>query len=158
MTAKKGARLIVRRSHFEHPNAKLPAFVEGHPYNCALQVLLPSCASGDHKPSAEHLLLRSRTAERITGRHYSLLRCQLATLADEDFVERHIRAEAACFGALSVNTPLDRTDAAAFLPDGRLLLTVAEDTYTRLGLLGAHDQDRPGPWSCPCQLRGTDHA
>lgn len=152
MTAKKGARLIVRRSHFEHPNSKLAPFVEGHPFNCALQVLLPTLSSVDTEATAAQPSPASSTAERISDRHYDLLQCQLDNLTDEDFVERHIIAEAACFCALSVNTPLDRTDAAAFLPDGRFVLAVTEDTFTRLGLAGAHDRDRPGPWPCISQL------
>ena len=149
MTAKKGARLIVRRSHFEHPNSKLAAFVEGHPYNCAVQLLLPESVSDSAGASATPWGAASPTAERISGRHYSLVRCQLAALADEEFVERHIRAEAACFCALSANTPLDRTDAAAILPDGHLVLSVTGETYIRLGLLGSHDPERPGP-DCSC--------
>lgn len=150
MTAKKGARLIVRRSHFEHPNSKLPAFVEGHPFNCALQVILPQGVSESTGASTGPWGPASPTAERTSGRHYSLVRCQLAALADEEFAERHIRAEAACFSALSANTPLDRTDAAAILPDGHLVLSVTGETYSRLGLLGLNDRERPGPECCPC--------
>lgn len=46
--------------------------------------------------------------------------------------------------ALSVNTPLDRTDAAALTPDGRLHLALTGDTHERLGLLGARSATSPG--------------
>ena len=131
MTAKQGPKLIVRRSHFDHPKCKLTCFIEGHPFNSALQVILPGAADDFHQGPLAHTI-----AAHISGRAYHLLRCNLAALADEDFVERHVRPEAAHFCALSVNTPLDRTDAAAVLPDGRLVLAVTDETHQKLGLVG----------------------
>ena len=83
-------------------------------------------------------------ARQLGSRNYTLVRCNLACLVEHDFVERHIRGEAASFCALSVNTPIDSGDSAAILPDGRLHLAVSEDTYRRLGLQGAHAPHNPG--------------
>ena len=138
MTAKQGPRLIVRRSNFDHPKCKLSGFIEGRPFNSALQVILPGAAEDFQQgPLAQSI------STLISGRAYHLLRCNLAVLADEDFVERHVRPEAAHFCALSVNTPIDRSDAAAVLPDGRLVLAVTEETHQKLGLVGSKKPGRP---------------
>ena len=84
-------------------------------------------------------LLRS-----IGSREYTMVRCNLACLVEHDFVERHIRAEAASFCAMSVGTRADVGDSAAILPDGKLHLAVSQDAYQRLGLQGAHVPHNPG--------------
>ena len=83
-------------------------------------------------------------AQQLGSRNYTLVRCNLACLVEHDFVERHIRGEAASFCALSFNTPIDSDDSVAVLPDGRLHLAVSEDTYRRLGLQGTHVPHNPG--------------
>lgn len=149
MTAKQGPRLVIRRSHFDHPNCKLSGFIEGHPFNNALQVILPAAADGFHQgPLAQAI------SERISGRAFHLMRCNLAALAEEDFVERHVRPEAAQFCALSINAPLDRTDAAAVLPEGRLVLAVTDETYQQLGLPGSKHAGGQGCAVHACGLGG----
>lgn len=92
--------------------------------------------------------------ERIASRGYSLIRCSLACLVEHDFVERHIRAEAASFCALSVSNPADSGDSTAILPDGKLHLAVSEGTYQRLGLQGARVSHNTGAQlhHCKCFL------
>lgn len=80
----------------------------------------------------------------IGSREYTLVRCNLACLVEHDFVERHIRAEAASFCAVSVSTKNDEDDSAAILPDGKLHLAVSKEAYQRLGLPGAHVLHNPG--------------
>ena len=83
-------------------------------------------------------------AQQLGSRRYTLVTCNLACLVEHDFVERHIRGEAASFCAVSVNTPIDSGDSAAILPDGRLHLAVSDETHRRLGLQGAHVPHNPG--------------
>ena len=58
--------------------------------------------------------------------------------------QTHLVGGAHSFAALSVNTPLDRTDAAALTPDGRLHLALTGDTRERLGLVGTRSATSPG--------------
>ena len=83
----------------------------------------------------------------IRSREYTLVRCNLACLVEHDFVERHVRAEAASFCALVVGTRADLDDSAAILPDGKLHLAVSQGTYQNLGLQGARVPHNPG--ACP---------
>ncbi|CAL8467676.1 g7214 [Coccomyxa elongata] len=58
------------------------------------------------------------------------------------------------FCALSVNTHLDRTDAAAILPNGHLVLSVRRSTYERLGLVGQHATHDPDVYRIDIDLFG----
>ena len=58
--------------------------------------------------------------------------------------QAHLVGGAHSVAALSVNTPMDRTDAAALTPDGRLYLALTADTHERLGLVGARSATSPG--------------
>ena len=58
--------------------------------------------------------------------------------------QAHLVGGARSLAALSVNTPLDRTDALALTPDGRLHLALTRDTHERLGLVGARSATSPG--------------
>ena len=92
----------------------------------------------------------------IGSREYTLIRCNLACLVEHDFVERHIRAEAASFCAVSVGKNADEDDSAAILPDGKLHLAVSKEAYQRLGLQGAHVPHNPGAYSFNApMLQGT---
>lgn len=173
MASRKGARVVVRRSSFSHPKSCIDKFVANHPFNSALQVLLPddvdknSILKLDSAFDAESSVQVIRTAHdvpnpptiaadsvlnlqqnkvvnQINGRGYSTVRCNIAIFLDTEFLERHVRGECARFSALSVNTPIDRTDVAAILPDGDLVLSVTRSTYERLGVVGKHASHDPG--------------
>ncbi len=103
-----------------------------------------ACATEAKSPRGLENRALDALEQQLGSRRYILVRCNLACLVEHDFVERHIRGEAASFCALSVNTPIDSGDSAAILPDGRLHLAVSEDTYRRLGLQGAHVPHNPG--------------
>ncbi|KAK9830976.1 hypothetical protein WJX81_004532 [Elliptochloris bilobata] len=76
----------------------------------------------------------------------------LDVLVEEDFIKAHVVGGQHGFAALSVNTPLDRTDAAALLPDGRLHLALTRDTHERLGLVGAHSATTPNGYRVTLDL------
>ena len=103
-----------------------------------------ACATEATSPRGLEKRVLDALAQQLGSRRYTLVRCNLACLVEHDFVERHVRGEAASFCALSVNTPIDSGDSAAILPDGRLHLAVSEETYRRLGLQGAHVPHNPG--------------
>ena len=103
-----------------------------------------ACATEARAPRELEKRALDALTQQLGSRKYTLVRSKLACLVEHDFVERHIRGEAASFCALSVNTPIDSDDSAAILPDGRLHLAVSEDTYRRLGLQGAHVPHNPG--------------
>lgn len=158
MTIRKGARIVIRRSSFSHPKSTVDAFVISHPFNSALQICLPrttettansqvrESVGADVSADPVSTPYDLRTSEfsqdsvvhRISRLAYNLLRCNLAVLLDSEFLERHVRGLCAEFTALSVNTPIDRTDVAAILPGGQLVLSVTRDTYERLELVGKH--------------------
>lgn len=113
----------------------------------------PICGSetAQFGPRTDHTSHKSRPdhafeaiAQRLRSREYTAVRCNLACLVEHDFVERHIRGEAASFCAQSVGTLIDGGDSAAVLPDGKLHLAVSEATYQRLGLQGARVPHNPG--------------
>lgn len=87
---------------------------------------------------------------RIEFRENTLVKCNLACLMEHDFVERQIRAEAASFCAVSIDTRADVGDSAAILPDGKLHLAVSKEAYQRLGLHGAHVPHNPGAQPSIC--------
>jgi hypothetical protein len=60
--------------------------------------------------------------------------------------------------AVSANTPLDRTDAAALTPDGRLHLALTRDAHERLGLVGARSRTGAGAprFSLSSQVRAGE--
>ena len=104
--------------------------------------LAPSTGRSLHEGICQNSLeldLRS-----IGSREYALIRCNLACLVEHDFVERHIRAEAASFCAVSLCTQAEENDSAAILPDGKLHMAVSKEAYQRLGLQGAHVPHNPG--------------
>ena len=103
-----------------------------------------ACATEAISPQGLGKRALDALTQQLGSRRYTLVRSNLACLVEHDFVERHIRGEAASFCALSVNTSIDSGDSAAILPDGRLHLAVSEDTYRRLGLQGAHVPHNPG--------------
>lgn len=176
MTTRKGPRVVVRRSSFLHPKSGIQEVVASHPFNSALQITFPrrnsqedlkgvsegltanvdvdiTTSSGDlgelvdqHRAHSARQLIE----KRINDGSYTLIRCNVAVLLDTDFIERHVRGQCAHFCALSVNTQLDRTDAAAILPNGHLVLSVRRSTHERLGLVGQHATNDPGSYTaCP---------
>lgn len=179
--SKKGCRLVLRHSNFQHPKSYLSSFVESHPFNCSLQILLPTFSAYDSSgaklgrslgpprsfrsagdgpgseedPGTDRGASTSEALKKLTDsqkkvlnhisdRHYTVLHCSTSVFLDTEFIERHVRAEAAQFCALSVNTPADRSDTAAVLPEGRLVLSVSRETHERLGLVGARALHDPG--------------
>lgn len=181
MTIRKGPRVVVRRSSFLHPKSCIGEFVASHPFNSALQICLPksswyeeskkvnggltadvdvdlTTSTGDLGENVDQQRAQSArqlVEKRIHDCSYILKRCNVAVLLDTEFLERHVRGQYAQFCALSVNTHLDRTDAAAILPNGHLVLSVRRSTYERLGLVGQHATHDPGSFTACPHCSGT---
>ena len=177
MTIRKGPRVVVRRSSFSHSKSCVDGFIASHPFNSALQICLPKIYRQEESKSlsegltvTEHINVptspgdlgevvdqhRTQSAQQLVEKHvndctYTLIRCNVAVLLDTEFIERHVRGQYAQFCALSVNTHLDRTDAAAILPNGHLVLSVRRSTHTRLGLVGQHASHDPGSFTADPQ-------
>ena len=128
-----------------HLNVAKASFEPGHKASiCATGAVgvTPSTGAALHDSESDDTL--KANLQRIASREYTLVRCNSACLVEHDFVERHIRAEAASFCAISVGTQTSDSDSVAILPDGKLHLAVSANTFQRLGLQGAHVPHNPG--------------
>ncbi len=89
-TLRSGSRLIVRLSSFNHPNDDLLASVYGHPFNHAVQILLPlPCTANANKNplTAAALSEFDAAAEKVSSLEFYLARMDLWALAEEDFIK-----------------------------------------------------------------------
>ena len=89
-----GSRVVVRMSSFDHPNSDLPALVSGHPFNHAVQVLLPLPDTADtalDSARAEALTAFDAAASAVSASQYYAARVDPAALAEEDFIKASLQ-------------------------------------------------------------------
>ncbi|XP_053323562.1 ribonuclease P protein subunit p40 isoform X1 [Spea bombifrons] len=117
--------LVCEKSNFLQEKSRHSAHVETHYFNCSASVLLPECGS---------LPEQIKNTIESFGNYYVVKNLPLYEFITQDFINKFIKKGS--FYALSYQTRIDQDNTAALLPTGKLLISVAKDTYEELGLQG----------------------
>ena len=150
MTFQKGPKLAIHSSSFEHPRSRLFDFVGRQHFVHATQLLLPSLLVSPELPVEDDVVpveddvVSFSSLQAVNAGSYFTVRTKISDFLHTLFLEQYIRSPAYNFRALSVATPLDRTDAAAITPDGYLYMSITQDAYEQIGLNGSVSEFNKG--------------
>ena len=89
-TFHQGPRVVARLSSSDHPNSDLRALIHGHPFNHAVQVLLPlpdRAETALDSAGSEALAAFNAVVTAVSASQCYAARVDLAALADEDFIK-----------------------------------------------------------------------
>ncbi|XP_005997018.1 ribonuclease P protein subunit p40 isoform X2 [Latimeria chalumnae] len=121
--------LVCEKSNFKNEKSRHSTHVESHYFNYRASILLPECSTLPRELSTLVGNLR---------RYYLVKNVSLHELVTEEFFSAFIKKGS--FYALSFNTRIDQDNTVAFLPTGKLVLSVDKDTFEELGLEGRPSQ------------------
>eukprot|EP00897_Mesotaenium_endlicherianum_P008162 jgi/Mesen1/7374/ME000382S06572 len=136
-----GPKLVARASSFLAPSSKHSTYIDGHPFNSALELLLPFPHDTDAAVIKSSVTQCASQLEPLTG-SFHVLRTSVASFLEQAFLDKYIRGQGH-FVALSSGTAIDRTDVVG-IAAGKLHMAVTRDTYHRLGLTGKASELTPG--------------
>uniref|UniRef100_A0A480TVP4 Ribonuclease P protein subunit p40 isoform X1 n=1 Tax=Sus scrofa TaxID=9823 RepID=A0A480TVP4_PIG len=117
--------LVCEKSNFGHDKSRHRHIVETHYYNYRVSFLIPEC--GILSKELKDLVM-------AFGPYYSVKDLPLHELITHEFINTFVK-KGSC-SALTYNTNIDEDNAAALLPNGKLILSLDKDTYEETGLQG----------------------
>ena len=94
--------MIARLSSSDHPNSDLRAMIQRHPFNHAVQVLLPlpdSAETALDSAGSEALAAFNTVVTAVSASQCYAARVDLTALADEDFIKASSAKLASAFYA-----------------------------------------------------------
>ncbi|KAM6186161.1 ribonuclease P protein subunit p40 isoform 4-T4 [Rhynchocyon petersi] len=121
--------LVCEKSNFSHDKSRHRHLVETHYHNYRVSFLIPECGI---------LSKELKTLVMDTGPYYSVKNLPLHELISHEFINSFVM-KGACY-ALTYNANIDEDNAAALLPNGKLILSLDKDTYEETGLQGQPSQ------------------
>ena len=125
------------------PACRLTDFTKSHAFIHSLGVLLPrETSQTSAQPAAAPQL--NLVLQSLEKGYFHAIRANLCAFLEPAFLESVVENPEVEFRALSVNTPLDRTDAAAVTADGHLHLRLTKAAYNTVGLVGSCSTYDPG--------------
>lgn len=117
--------LVCEKSNFGHDKSRHRHIVETHYYNYRVSFLIPEC--GILSKELKDLVM-------AFGPYYSVKDLPLHELITHEFINTFVK-KGSC-SALTYNANIDEDNAAALLPNGKLILSLDKDTYEETGLQG----------------------
>lgn len=146
-------RLFVRHSGWNHPVHRLESFVQRHPFNCSLQILIPKIFSHS-RCAALQKAFKWRS-------NFAICRFEMEIFASPSFLDRWILNKDLDFEAVSIDGWSDGTDAVC-ITHKLLRISLTPESYQMLGLTGRKSTQAKGktktlPNRTVCNSRSLCH-
>ncbi|XP_067951225.1 ribonuclease P protein subunit p40-like isoform X2 [Watersipora subatra] len=119
------SRLIVEKSHLDHPQSRHLNVIREHPFNYMLDTIIPNCAEPPH------------FEDGLSSKYYEA-KIQLSSLIHIAFIEAFIKRGE--LQLISSQNRIDNDDVICVTPTGSLLLHLTNLSYQQLGLIGKPSQ------------------
>ncbi|KYR00540.1 RNase P protein subunit [Tieghemostelium lacteum] len=146
------SKIIFKRFNIkneDHYN-KFSSTVHGHWFNQKLQMILPIKDDGNVKSkgsllskiNTNRLSIENEVIKYFSGDStyhkenlfYYQIECTLDLLLEDNFIKEYIKGGG--FYGISQFNFIDSGNVVAFIPDGKIVLSLEKDTYQQLGLVG----------------------